>query len=180
MNLTENSAIRPFVVDDTAACKEIYSANLQRALIPKHYAAEFEAQLTDPSFLTLVFTIQGRVVACGSVNYLERRSAAWLSFGLVHPDFQRQGIGSTMVLTRMSLLEPAEELPCTVYLSATPHSRGFFVKHGFGWRSSDGDGCGNEFETLYFPLRRAIILSIRHSLKRSGIQYSSSLEVPCR
>jgi len=159
---------------------DIYAANLSRSLIPPQYAAEFEQQLTDTSNLTLVFTTENRVVACGTISYSPREASAWLSFGLVHPAFQRQGIGSTMLLTRMSLLEPSAERPCTIYLSATRHSKGFFSKHGFGWRGTEGDRYGNEFETFYFPLTPTITQSIRQTLKRVGVPYDGTLKVPTK
>lgn len=157
---------------------EIYAANLSQSLTPPQYAAEFEQQLTDTSSLTLVCTAGSRVVACGTVGYLPQRGPAWLSFGLVHPAFQRQGIASTMLLTRMSLLEPPAEGHCTVYLSATRNSKSFFAKHGFGWCGTEDDQYGNEFETFYFPLTPTIIGSIRNSLKRVGALYDDTLIVP--
>ena len=108
-------SIRPFRPDDRAACMDIYAENLSKALVPPQYASKFEQQLTETNNLTLVFTTGNRVVACGSVDYSPQEESAWLSFGLVHPDFQRQGIGSTMLLTRMSLLEPSAERRYIVY-----------------------------------------------------------------
>lgn len=83
-----------------------------------------------------------------------------------------------MVLARMSLLEPAVERPCTVYLYATRHSKGFFSKHGFGWYGTGSDQYGNESETLYFPLTPTIIESIRQALKRTGVSYDATLRIP--
>jgi GNAT superfamily N-acetyltransferase len=170
--------IRQFAPEDTAACLDIHTANLSRSLIPSQYGAEFEAQLADPSSLTLVFILDERVVACGSVSYCLRESSAWLSFGMVHPDFQRRGIGSTMLLTRMSLLDVSPERPCTVYLSATRYSKGFFSKHGFGWCGTNGDAHGNEFETFYFPMTAPTMHSIRQTLKRADVPYDANLKVP--
>ena len=72
---------------------EIYSANLLQSLIPHQYTEEFEQQLTDAASLTLVFTIEDRVVACGTISHSPQEASAWLSFGLVDPAFQRRGIG---------------------------------------------------------------------------------------
>jgi len=157
---------------------DIYAANLERSLIPPQYMGEFEQQLTDTSNLTLVFTMESRVVACGMVSYSPQEASACLSYGLVHPAFQRQGIGSMMLLTRMSLLEPSPERPCTVYLSATCHSKGFFSRHGFGSRGTECDQHGNEFETFYFLLTPAISESIRQTLQRVGVPFDATLRVP--
>lgn len=156
----------------------IYHANLAQSFVPPHYAAEFEEQLTDPATLTLVFTTDDRVLGCGSVTCLADGTAAWLSYGLVHPDYQRRGIGSAMLLMRMSLLPVTPERPCAVYLSATRHSRSFFSKHGFAFRGAETDPFGNEFETYCLPLSAALVDSIRQSLKRSGVDCDEALPVP--
>lgn len=169
--------IRPVHPEDAPRLAEIYAANLANGLVPASYEAQFLENAFDPSVLSLVAKVQEEVVACGTVHYVNLESTAWLSFGLVHPSWQRRGIGSAMILTRLSLLRCSAG-GCAVFLSATKNSRPFFERHGFAVVGEDGDAGGNLFYTMRFPLTPALRDRCEAAMVRSGATFPRDLSVP--
>jgi N-acetylglutamate synthase-like GNAT family acetyltransferase len=170
--------IRPVTPEDTSPLAAIHDANESKRLVPAGYRESFLKNAFDPGVLSLVATLGDDVVACGTVHYMDNVSIAWLSFGLVHPSWQRRGIGSAMILSRLSLLRPRAEGVCEVYLSATQNSQPFFARHGFAIIGEDGDAGGNLFHTMRFPLTAALRSRCEAALIRSMANFPLDLAIP--
>ena len=65
-------------------------------------------------------------------------------FGIVDPDYCRQGIGTSLLLTRIQFLANCSE-KCRIMLQATERSSAFFEKLGFKWVEKEIDENGHTF-----------------------------------
>lgn len=98
--------------------------------IPHGCFEQFQQNMRSSSYL--VAEHQDILVAGGGLVYDSEFVRARLTFGIVRPESQRKGIGTTMVLARLSLI-PAESVCTEVRLTATEWSKPFLERFGFGW-----------------------------------------------
>jgi N-acetylglutamate synthase-like GNAT family acetyltransferase len=70
-----------------------------------------------------------------------RKNLAVCCYGLVHPDFQGKSIGTSLLLTRLALLNPAEQHH-HVLIFAIEKSIGYYRRFGFRpfqpWKDAQG------------------------------------------
>jgi ribosomal protein S18 acetylase RimI-like enzyme len=97
---------RRFEPEDIAKCLDLYTRN-EPGRFPAGVKEDYATLLSEQSTYVLVAEKDGRLVASGGLFYYSRKNMAGLCFGLVHPQFQGTGIGTTMVLARLALLSPA-------------------------------------------------------------------------
>jgi predicted GNAT family N-acyltransferase len=173
-------SIRSYRPDDKSACLAIYFENVEKQLVPAEYREEFEEALEDSSIATVVGVTDERVVACGGICYYHSREEAGLSYGLVHPEFQRRRIGTSILLARLSLLEPSAKVPCDVSLTATQYSKTFFMRYGFGWCCTSHDQYGNVFETFRLPFTPQMVQRCKDTLVQSKIEFTERPLVPLK
>lgn len=115
----------------------IYSQN-EPGRFPQGFDKEFQQTLDGTDYLKLVLCLEDRPVAIGCVGEFKGMFGArnvWLIFGMVHPDFHGQGLGSALLLARLAALsEPANST--NVLLSPVARSREFFKRFGFEYQGN--------------------------------------------
>jgi [ribosomal protein S18]-alanine N-acetyltransferase len=52
-----------------------------------------------------VVEINNKVVACGGINYEDEKTTGVLSWGMVLPDYQKQGIGTALTQYRLNVMK---------------------------------------------------------------------------
>ena len=85
--------VRLWKPDDTQACLEIYQMNAP-GRFPAEVAQEFEEVLKRDDGSMMVVEHKGRIVACGGTSL--DGSQVTLIYGLIHPEFQRKGVGPAL------------------------------------------------------------------------------------
>jgi GNAT superfamily N-acetyltransferase len=169
--------IRAYQPSDHSRCAEIFLANEDRGFVPPEYLAEFEEFLEDERILKLVLEVSDAIVGIGGIQYWMTWNRAFLSFGLIHPDFHRRGLGSILLLSRLVLLELTDQ-PLAVLLQATDHSRPFFEKVGFGSVPAGQDAHGSSFYNCHLSLTRQLHQQCADRLAHTGIVLPENLAVP--
>ena len=122
-------AFRRFETKDLPQCVELYSLN-EPGRFPVGVAEQYHQSLVDGRSYHLVTEVDGQIVASGGVSYSAREDRVVLSFGLVHPDHQGQGLGTSLLLARLALLKPGR-LYYHVFIFAVEGSFGFYRRFGF-------------------------------------------------
>jgi hypothetical protein len=172
--------IRPYVEADFATCLDIYRENFKQRKIPDHYEDEFIGVIQDSEILTLLLENESGIVGCGSVCYEGGMERANLSFGLIHPNEQRKGYGSRLLVARIGLLNTNVD-GVTVTLCATENSVGFYGRVvGFGEYGKEIDDYGNTFHWLYLPVSQDLILRSLQTVVDSGVKIVEGIEIPIR
>jgi N-acetylglutamate synthase-like GNAT family acetyltransferase len=119
--------IREYTPDDREACLSIFNSNHDALLEPPEVMAEFLEQGTS---WFLVAELEGKVAACGGLEISGDTNAARLMFGMVDRERQRMGIGTLLMLTRLTLA-PEDEPTALVTLQSLLGTESFFNRFGF-------------------------------------------------
>lgn len=167
--------IRKCVPADWSLLETIFSEQ-ERITMPEGYFDEFKETIRNPDHLYLVAEIESKVVGGGGLTILEKGIAAHLHFGLVERSRQRQGIGTAILLARLSLLEPADE-GCWIGLQATEWTAPFFQRIGFGFHPPDVDHRGVVFHSGYLRLSSPQVEAIKQIVSRAGVTIEAGTEV---
>src|SRR5688572_16737540 len=123
--------IRVYRENDFEVCAEIYRLN-EGKHFPVGYFDIFATQLRDEGKrpLELVAEVDGEVRAYGGICRYPGVPLALLSYGMVHPQFQRCGFGTAVLLARLVTLP---ELPSnwTISMTTAGPSASFYDRFGF-------------------------------------------------
>jgi ribosomal protein S18 acetylase RimI-like enzyme len=124
------ATIRAFTHSDLDACRQLYLLN-QPGRFSVRYLDLFVESLELPSHLYLIVEWQGQIAAVGGI-YLtpEVPSGCTLVFGLVDPSCHRKGIGTALLLARLSVLRKPAGV-WWAFLSSAGGSWTFFERFGF-------------------------------------------------
>ncbi len=179
-NKKMNQLIREYSESDLEDCLTIYRANREAGFIPQGYEQEFVETLKNKASLTLVIEVDGELLGCGSVAYLNQEGSyfANLSFGLIHPDHHRRKYGSILLVARLALLTENEGRSLA-YLSAIKSSVGFYSGVvGFSEYDRTEDEFGNHFYELCLELGPVRLRDAQEYLAGSDFSMSPNLKVP--
>lgn len=124
------STVRPFSKRDLDACRNLYKLNEPGRFPPGHLEV-FTESLETPQQIFLVVELDSQIAAVGGI-YRSPESPQWCSlvFGMVHPNLHKKGLGTTLLLARLSLLDR----PTGVWwagIASAGDSATFFARFGF-------------------------------------------------
>ncbi len=120
--------VREYQSSDLDACLAIYRSNLAKFL--PHDIEMFATHLMEPYSYYLIVESQESILACGGLDIQADTNHAGLTFGMVHNDSHRCGLGSILLLTRLALLD-GEHDPAFVGLETTLAVEPFYKRFGF-------------------------------------------------
>lgn len=133
---------RRFEAADLPRCLELYSLNKPARFPDLPPGGDYETSLRSGRLYTLVAEKAGRLIASGSIVRYANTIFATLCFGLVHPEYHGQGMGTSLLFCRLALLKPSEP-DHAVLIFAVSHSIGFYRRFAFvpvrSWK--DKHGC---------------------------------------
>lgn len=163
--------IRPITEEDFEQCEEIYKLNEPRHF-PPGYFPQFSVWLRERHSFVVVIEQEHTIRAFGGINvdpHQDRQDAS-LTFGMAHPDYQKTGLGTTLLLSRLALLRRHSH-PTFVCLSTVGGSESFYGRFGFRYigaqqaspdylqktyyvrvSAEDASRCYAELKSLPFPL----------------------------
>ena len=125
LNLTPT--IRPYQPTDKPAVLQLLRLNT-----PAYFSSEEEAdfifyldhELQD----YFVVTLPGKVIGCGGINYCGKTGK--ISWDMLHPDYQNQGIGRQLLQFRIDALKANPEIELITVRTSQLAYR-FYQKAGF-------------------------------------------------
>jgi GNAT superfamily N-acetyltransferase len=136
--LPKNCSVRIWRPEDSNACLELYRLNAPKRF-PSEVEQEFETILEKGDHSLLVIELNGRIAACG--GHSQTADQAGLFYGLIHPEFQKQGIGRLLLLSRLARFEVPYAI--CVQIAAVEASVGYYERFGFArygfWCSENGE-----------------------------------------
>ena len=161
--------IREYAPHDFTVCQEIYRSNAPD-LLTEQGQAEFETFLEEGTSYQLVAERGPAVVACGALTLRGEGPYAHLAYGLVRRDQQQQGLGSTLLAARLSLLDTSEG-PIQVDLVSRETSAPFFAQYGFHVHAVRPDPYrpGENFGHLLRSVTPEEVEAIRDLLPEHGV-----------
>jgi GNAT superfamily N-acetyltransferase len=129
---------------DIPFCRDLYAHLEQRHQVPAGFSGSMEQWLHEPDSLRFAIELDGSLAGCGGFSLQEvsvtaedtdpKLKIACLSFGLVHPRFQRYGLGSTLLAFRLAAAHHMGHFSFTA--EATSCSVDYLERAGFRfWRT---------------------------------------------
>ena len=170
--------IREYRHEDADACVDIYRSNMPVSL-PPEVLPHFEQFLQTGTSYLLVVESDGRITGTGSLSIQGDSDSAGLAYGLIHPDSQRQGLGSSLLAARLSLVD-SESWPTKVVLEASPLAGDFYAQFGFelylthkGYHlRKEGDESTRQvpYGRWYLNLTQDDVEALRTALQEHGVK----------
>ena len=122
--------VRAFVPEDREACLGVFGSNVTPGFFAQSERAGFEAFLDQPACRYLVLEHDGRLIGCGGYRAEAGNPVAGLTWGLIHRDLHRQGLGRYLLLYRLKEIGRVPGIQM-VELRTTPGVVPFFEKYAF-------------------------------------------------
>lgn len=138
--------IRSLRDSDVETCERIYQLN-ESARFPPGYFPRFSDWLRNRRALILVAESGEVVRGVGglTVGMQAEHYVAVLSFGMIHPSYQRQGLGTTLLLARLALLRPPTGMAVAT-MTNVGGSETFYRRFGFRQYHTSIEPAGNKFK----------------------------------
>lgn len=77
-----------------------------------------------------VIEYNGEIQGCGGIFFDYSSKEAGLSWGMVHSDYHKKGIGKALTIFRLELMK--QQFPGAVFkIDTSQHTAGFYEKRGF-------------------------------------------------
>jgi GNAT superfamily N-acetyltransferase len=143
--------IRPYTGEDKPPLIDLLRLN-----IPRYFAqseeSDFAAYLDHEREDYFVVEEGGKLVGSGGINYFPATGVARLSWDIVHPDFQGQGIGKKLIHYRIGQIRnhPAIRV---VMVRTTQLVYPFYQKAGFMLDKVEQDYWAQGFDLYQMTLR---------------------------
>lgn len=77
-----------------------------------------------------VIQVNEMLVACGGINFKGTTDQSWLSWDIVHPEFQSKGLGSMLLNHRIEVLKRMTQIQ-TLWVRTSQTASKFYEKNGF-------------------------------------------------
>lgn len=108
--------------------------SLLKLNIPAYFAPEelfdFEKYLNSDIEDYFVATTKGEIVGCGGINYNHAQKSTFISWDIIHPDWQGKGVGSQLLQHRLNLIK--KQFPhYQIIVRTSQLVYPFYEKHGF-------------------------------------------------
>lgn len=175
--------IRLLTEADVPFCRDLYALLEKRQQVPQGHSKALAKWLQDSDTLRLVIECDGSLAGCGGLwlseytgNEGTKLPLGGLSFGLIHPRFQRTGFGRTLLAFRMAAMQRMGRSICCV--EGTVCSADYLERAGFRfWRTHSDPGAGTLFSgAIVLTLEDAAMLESWLGPERTAIL--SSLQPP--
>lgn len=102
--------------------------------VPESFAEteiqDFEDYLNFEIEQYFVIQVNEMAVACGGINFKGTTDQAWLSWDIVHPDFQSKGLGSILLNHRIEVIKRMPQIH-TLWVRTSQKAIQFYEKNGF-------------------------------------------------
>jgi len=101
--------------------------------IPTYFAAEekdhFKQYLEEEIEDYYVLFADNKIIGCGGINYDDPQTAV-ITWDMMHPEYQGQGLGSKLLQYRLSKIKENEEID-NVTVRTSQMAQSFYAKNGF-------------------------------------------------
>lgn len=139
--------IRKYTKADKSALLNIISLN-----VPEYFAEseieDYNLYLEDEVEDYFVVIESGVIVGAGGINYKLNEATAYISWDVIHPDYQNKGIGKTLLNYRINLISGNANIHKTVVRTSQLVYR-FYEKNGFGLKEVHHDYWAKGFDMYY-------------------------------
>jgi len=121
--------IRNYKKSDKDSLLEILKSNTPTYFSPDE-EKDFIHYLDHEIDCYYVLEFQNKMVGCGGINLTKDKNMGIISWGMIHPDFQKLGFGSLLLKHRITELQKIESVE-KIIVRTSQHVYPFYEKAGF-------------------------------------------------
>lgn len=85
-----------------------------------------------------IVVVENKIIGAGGFNLLDNKTRAAISWDFIHPDYQKKGVGSTLIYFRMNEIQKIQSVR-TVSVRTSQLVYKFYEKFGFKVRETVKD-----------------------------------------
>jgi ribosomal protein S18 acetylase RimI-like enzyme len=128
--MTENKYnIQVYQDTKKAELLELLALNTPQYFAPEE-AADFALYLDNLVDDYFTVSLNNTIIACGGINYFPDDRKAHISWDMVHPDYQRQGIGTSLLQHRIKHIHSLPDID-TIIVNTSQLAQAFYAQLGF-------------------------------------------------
>jgi ribosomal-protein-alanine N-acetyltransferase len=150
ISITGQIHIRPFVIGDKSAVMDMMQLHVP-AYFHHDEIADFEHYLTNEIQHYFVVTFSDKIIASGGINLSEDLQTGFISWDIVHPEFQGQSAGSALLQYRIEFLQQQYAVQ-TIVVRTSQLVYPFYAKHGFVLKSTYPDFWAKGYDMYFMEL----------------------------
>ncbi len=99
-----------------------------------------------------VIELNNKIIGCGGINYEPDKNAAIISWDIIHPDFQRKGLGKEILTYRIDRIKKMGIYP-QVIVRTSQFTNKFYEKNGFKLIDTVKDYWAKGIDLYYMELK---------------------------
>ncbi|VAW25727.1 Ribosomal-protein-S18p-alanine acetyltransferase [hydrothermal vent metagenome] len=99
-----------------------------------------------------VIELNNKIIGCGGINYEPDKNAAIISWDIIHPDFQRKGLGKELLTYRIDRIKKMGIYP-QVIVRTSQFTNNFYKKNGFKLIETVKDYWAKGIDLYYMVLK---------------------------
>lgn len=149
--MSENHLTREYKQEDKAAVLALFRLNT-----PAYFAVDEEMDLSHyldhERELYFVVELNGSLVGCGGINFESGKTLGKISWDLLHPDFQKKGIGTMLLQHRIKILKSVVTVK-KIMVRTTQQAYLFYGKNGFDLKEVRKDYWAKGFDLYRMEYR---------------------------
>jgi N-acetylglutamate synthase-like GNAT family acetyltransferase len=121
--------IREYHLNDKEALLNLFDLNCPAYFSPEE-RSDLEKYLKHEREDYFIIELDGKVVAGGGINIQKEKNKGVLSWDMIHPDYQKRGIGSKLAAFRINHLEKIRQVN-EIGVRTSQFTHAFYAKCGF-------------------------------------------------
>ncbi|MBK9639247.1 MAG: GNAT family N-acetyltransferase [Bacteroidetes bacterium] len=127
--MLEGVFIRDFVQDDRKNVLELFRMNTPTFFSPEE-EDDLIYYLDNEIEKYFVVQLDEKIVGCGGINFKDDGAIGLLSWDFLHPQVQRQGVGTILLKHRINILKSIPTVK-KIKVRTSQHAYTFYEKGGF-------------------------------------------------
>lgn len=143
--------IRPYHAQDKQQLLALLSLNTPRFFAPSE-AADFADYLNSHVEGYFIVEAAEQIVGCGGINYFPEEATARLSWDIIHPDYQAQGIGRELTFYRIREIKKNPTIKM-ILVRTTQLVYRFYEKMGFTLEKTEKDFWAPGFDLYQMKMQ---------------------------
>lgn len=146
--------IREYRPADRNTCIQIFQKNIGISFTEEELPF-FENWLHNHQEYPFFVVQKGlRIIACGGIYVDHRYGMVGLTWSMVDPLYQDQGVGTELTIFRIKQIRKAfPDLPC--FIETSQYAKGFYQKLGFQTKSIVKNGLADGMDKYFMQLPAA-------------------------
>ncbi len=141
-----------FIIRDYSSEDKLSVLAILRLNTPAYFSPDEEVSFIDfldeKIELYYVVILNDVIVGAGGINFNENKTNGFISWGMIHPDYQKQSIGSALLKYRIEKLQEMNSIEQIIVRTSQMVYK-FYAKNGFKLKEVVKDYWAKDFDLYH-------------------------------